>query len=40
MNPEDKEYTVFRSDLYNYIKSTLSPNLTEGDLDIIIRLMC
>lgn len=40
MKPEDKEYTVYRADLYNYIKSTLSPNLTEGDLDIIIKLMC
>lgn len=33
-------YASFREDLYNYIKLTLSPNLTMGDLDIIIRLMC
>lgn len=33
-------YESFRGDLYNYIKMNLSPNLTEKDLDIIIRLMC
>ena len=33
-------YESFREDLYNYIKMTLSPNLTLGDLDIIIKLMC
>lgn len=33
-------YAGFRDELYNWIKSTLSPNLTEGDLDIIIKLMC
>ena len=33
-------YESFRDDLYNYIKMTLSPNLTEKDLDIIVRLMC
>lgn len=40
MTPEHKDYTVYRADLYNYIKETLSPNLTAGDLDIIIKLMC
>jgi len=30
----------FRSELYEWMKETLSPNLTEGDLDIIIKLMC
>ena len=33
-------YAGFREELYEWIKSTLSPNLTENDLDIIIRLMC
>lgn len=33
-------YESFREDLYNYMKLTLSPNLTMGDLDIIIKLMC
>ena len=33
-------YESFRNDLYNYMKLTLSPNLTEKDLDIIIKLMC
>lgn len=33
-------YGTFREDLYNYMKLTLSPNLTMGDLDIIIKLMC
>jgi len=33
-------YASFREDLYNYMKLTLSPNLTMGDLDIIIKLMC
>lgn len=33
-------YQAFRDDLYRYMKETLSPNLTKGDLDIIIRLMC
>jgi hypothetical protein len=33
-------YSSFREDLYNYMKLTLSPNLTLGDLDIIIKLMC
>lgn len=37
----DKQtYEMFQNDLYDYIKGTLSANLTEGDLDIIIRLMC
>lgn len=40
MNKEDANYTVYRADLYNYIKETLSENLTSGDLDIIIKLMC
>ena len=30
----------FRSELYDWMKTTLSSNLTEGDLDIIIKLMC
>lgn len=30
----------FRDELYEWMKTTLSQNLTEGDLDIIIRLMC
>lgn len=33
-------HATFREDLYQYMKTTLSPNLTKGDLDIIIRLMC
>lgn len=33
-------YVGFRDELYEWAKSTLSPNLTEGDLDIIIKLMC
>lgn len=33
-------FQSFRDDLYNYLKTTLSANLTTGDLDIIIRLMC
>jgi hypothetical protein len=33
-------YESFRNDLYNYMKLTLSPNLTEKDLDTIIKLMC
>ena len=33
-------YQSFRDELYQWLKTTLSPNLTEGDLDIIIRLMC
>lgn len=37
---QNKQYAVYRQDLYNYIKETLSPNLTKGDLDIIIKLMC
>ena len=32
-------YESFRNDLYNYMKLTLSPNLTEKDLDVIIRLI-
>lgn len=32
-------HASFRDDLYRYMKETLSPNLTKGDLDIIIRLM-
>lgn len=33
-------YEGFRAELYSWIKETLSENLTEGDLDIIIKLMC
>lgn len=33
-------YSAFREELYDWLTSTLSPNLTEGDLDIIIKLMC
>ena len=33
-------YKGFRDELYQWIKSTVSPNLTEGDLDIIVMLMC
>lgn len=33
-------YATFRDDIYNWMKTTLSENLTQGDLDIIIRLMC
>lgn len=33
-------FQLFRDDLYKYMKETLSSNLTKGDLDIIIRLMC
>lgn len=33
-------YEGFRDELYEWMKTTLSPNLTEGDLDTIIRLMC
>lgn len=33
-------YASFREELYEWVKSTLSPNLTEGDLDIIVKLMC
>jgi len=33
-------YTGFRDELYHWMKETLSPNLTEGDLDIIVKLMC
>lgn len=33
-------YVSFRDDIYQWMKETLSPNLTKGDLDIIIRLMC
>lgn len=33
-------YQGFRKELYNYLKGTLSSNLTTGDLDIIVRLMC
>lgn len=33
-------YQGFRKELYNYLKSTLSTNLTKGDMDVIIRLMC
>ena len=33
-------HASFRDDLYKYMKETLSPNLTKGDLDIIIKLMC
>lgn len=40
MKETDPNYTKYRADLYNYVKETLSPNLTHGDLDIIIQLMC
>ena len=33
-------YLGFREELYEWMKTTLSPNLTEDDLDIIVRLMC
>ena len=33
-------YEGFRDELYQWMKETLSPNLTEGDLDIIVKLMC
>ena len=33
-------YKGFRDELYEWIKTTISPNLSEGDLDIIIMLMC
>lgn len=33
-------YASFREELYEWIKTTISPNLSEGDLDIIIKLMC
>lgn len=33
-------YKGFRDELYQWIKSTVSPNITEGDLDIIVMLMC
>lgn len=37
---DEQYYAVFQDDLYEYLKTTLSENLTEGDLDIIVRLMC
>lgn len=33
-------FVGFREDLYKYMKETLSANITKGDLDIIIKLMC
>ena len=33
-------YKGFRDELYEWIKKTISPNLSEGDLDVIIKLMC
>lgn len=33
-------YRSFRDDLYKWLKETISPNISTGDLDIIIRLMC
>lgn len=39
MNKDDPNYTKHRADLYNYLKETLSPNLTYGDLDILIKLI-
>lgn len=35
-----EKYATFREDIYKWMKETLSPNLTAGDLDIIIKLMC
>lgn len=36
----DEMQGYYREDLYNWMKETLSPNLTQGDLDNIIKLMC
>lgn len=33
-------YEGFRDELYKWMKETISPNLSEGDLDIIVKLMC
>ena len=40
MYQEVESFGTFRDDIYTWLKETLSPNLTKGDLDIIIRLMC
>lgn len=40
MYQEVESFGTFRDDIYTWLKETLSPNLTRGDLDIIIRLMC
>lgn len=37
---EVESFALFRDDIYQWMKETLSPNLTKGDLDIIIKLMC
>lgn len=39
MKKTDEDYTKHRAELYNHLKDTLSSNLTQGDLDIIIRLI-
>lgn len=37
---EIETYINLRADIYTWLKETLSPNITKGDLDIIIKLMC
>ena len=35
----DREFPEFRVQIYDYLKQTMSAVLTEGDLDVIIRLI-